>query len=100
MLWDLKVIVKRHLHDHMLEKTHGGLVISKIPVKGIVVVDQKTKSGEEMVRLWKRKERSERYFVNYDYVLRCADEKRMIPLPKHFLDNDIKHIVNEGRKKA
>lgn len=84
-----------------LKKTHGGLVISKIPVKGIVVIDQKTKSGLEMVRSWKRKERSERYFVDYDYVLRCADEKRMIPLAKHTLgDDNNRRISNKGRKKA
>lgn len=101
MPWCLKVLAEGSLHDHILEKTHGGIVISKIPVKGIVVIDQKSKSGEEMVRSWKRKERSERYFVDYDYVLRCADEKRMIPLEKHILgDDNNRHISNKGRKKA
>ena len=68
---------------------HGGTVIPRIPVKGVVVVDSESKAGKELINSWKWKVRPDRHFVNHDFVMKCVEEKRMLPLVIFSLGTDI-----------
>ena len=68
---------------------HGGTVLPRIPVKGVVVVDSESKAGKELINSWKWKERPDRHFVNHDFVMKCVEEKRMLPLVNFSLGSDI-----------
>ncbi|KAI5119532.1 hypothetical protein M0805_002554 [Coniferiporia weirii] len=65
--------------------TNGGVVMTKIPINGIVVVDPNSCAGRKLVRNWSWTERPARYFVSYVFIQRCIDEKKLLPLVEHAL---------------
>ncbi|EJD06149.1 uncharacterized protein FOMMEDRAFT_153538 [Fomitiporia mediterranea MF3/22] len=76
-------VLRTRLEDGIT--SHGGIVINKIPIRGIVIVDPKSRSGQEIVCEWAWAERPSRYFVSYAFVLQCFSAKKLLVLDEHAL---------------
>lgn len=81
-------LTQRQLVASLLPKTHGGSIISKVPIHGIVVIDPKSRAGRELLLEWSWPERPYRFFVSYTYVLACVDAGRLLLLRESALKRE------------
>lgn len=69
-------------------QSHGGTVLSKIPIHGLVLIDPKSRAGRELLLEWAWPERPYRFFVSYTYILACVDTGRLLPLKNSALKRE------------
>ncbi|KAL5490587.1 hypothetical protein ACEPAI_5420 [Sanghuangporus weigelae] len=95
---DLSDSLKMRLEDGIT--MHGGIVIGKIPIHGLVIVDPKSRTGRDLVHDWAWKERPGRQIVPYSFILQCINEKRLLPIDEHALHPEQQHTLSANAQYA
>ncbi|KAL5511932.1 hypothetical protein ACEPAH_5150 [Sanghuangporus vaninii] len=73
---------------------HGGIMISKIPIHGLVIVDPKSRTGRNLIHDWAWKDRPGRQFVPYSFILQCINQGRLLPIDEHALHPEQEHTLD------
>ncbi|KAL5533406.1 hypothetical protein ACEPAF_5182 [Sanghuangporus sanghuang] len=89
---DLSDSLKMRLEDGIT--LHGGIMINKIPIHGLVIVDPKSRTGRNLIHDWAWKVRPGRQFVPYSFILQCINEKRLLPIDEHALHLEQQHTLD------